>query len=121
MENDEHEELEKNGSHIQESECAGTSIEAEERRTETLAQPIYPLATKLMLMLLVKGHRRSENNMKLIKILNIWRMHFRGFLHYTVKISSQRWNKCKNLKYSGYKLLLKLPRSFLNRKRGFSR
>ena len=31
-----------------------------------------------------------------------------------VKMSSHRLNKCKKLKFSGYKLLLKLPRPLLN-------
>ena len=41
------------------------------KELQHLHQPIHPLATELMLMLLVKGHRRSKNNMKLIKKVNI--------------------------------------------------
>ncbi|KAG0553677.1 hypothetical protein KC19_12G030600 [Ceratodon purpureus] len=53
-------------------------------------QLIHPLATKLMLiMLLVKGHQRSKNNMKLIKKVNMWQMHCQGFLHYMVNKQSR--------------------------------
>ena len=49
-----------------------------------LHQPFHPLATKLMLMLLVKGHRRSENDLKLIMKINIWQMHCQDLLHYMI-------------------------------------
>ena len=100
MENDEHEELEENRSHVQGTENAEQLLKLMKEGLRHLPQPIHPLTTKLMLMLLVKGHRRSENNLKLIKILDIWRMHCRYFLHYIVKVRSQGWNKCKKLKCS---------------------
>jgi hypothetical protein len=58
MENDEHEELEENRGHVQGTEGAGTSTEAEERRTDTPA-PTNP-STCHRVDANVTGQRTSE-------------------------------------------------------------
>jgi hypothetical protein len=63
IENDEHEELEENKSHVQGTEGAGTSTEADERRTETHA-PTNP-STSHKVDANVTGERTSEKRKQL--------------------------------------------------------
>ena len=117
MDNDEPEELEENISPVQGTEGAGTNTPAVERMTATPASTNPSTSHRVDANVTCQWTSEKRNNLNQIKKISIWRMHCLGLLHYMGRVSSQGWNKCKNLKCSGYKLLLKLPRPHLSHKR----
>ena len=88
MKNDEHKEAEENISYVQGIEGAGASTEAVDRRIETPAPTNPSTSHKVDANVTRQKTSKKRNNMKLIKKVNIWRMHCQGLMHYMVKVSS---------------------------------